>query len=146
MASKISIQKRVGEPPEIGQQPPQVQYSDKSPRNIYNEFCSWMFNPATFPKAEEKPTAISVKTSRALFLKEEVPPAHKDAFMPNGREFAHLHEDGSCHLVVSSELEDDIIANSWGVRHMYHAQGVKEILVYAPSFSVENYYEFLVYI
>lgn len=49
-----------------------------------------------------------------------------------GREFTHLHLDGSIHTVVASEVEDVIIAKKWGVRHMYYDRGVKEVLVYAP--------------
>ena len=49
-----------------------------------------------------------------------------------GREFTHLHLDGSIHTVVGNEVENEILAKKWGVRHMYYNQGVKEVLVYAP--------------
>jgi len=129
---KLNIPTREGEAPEIGQVPPQLQYSDKSPRNIYKEFHDWMFN--TFPKVRKEPTRISVPTSIAMWLDENEVVGHIDAFMPpaGGREFTHLHLDGSIHTVVDTDTEEEIIRKNWGVRHMYYNQGVKEILVYAP--------------
>lgn len=130
--TKFSIPERKGEAPEIGQVPPQLQFSDKSPRDIYHTFHDWMFN--TFPKVRKEPTRISVPTSIAMWLDEKENVGHIDAFMPpsGGREFTHLHLDGSIHTVVDTETEEEIIRKNWGVRHMYYNQGVKEVLVYAP--------------
>ena len=128
----FNLPMRQGNAPEVGLTPPQLQYSDKSPREIYQTFHDWMFN--TFPKVRKEPTRISVKSSIAMWLDENENVGHIDAFMPpsGGREFTHLHLDGSIHTVLSSEIEDEIIAKHWGVRHMYYNQGVKEVLVYAP--------------
>ena len=132
--SKLNLKKRSGDPPVVGKEPPQFQYSDQSPKAIYDAFHAWLFDPKTFPNAEKKTTMISAPTSEALFLKPGITAAHDDSFMPpdGSREFAHLHKDGSCHIVVSTQVEDEVLANSWGVRHMYYERGVKEILVYAP--------------
>ena len=128
----FSMPERIGEAPKIGQVPPQLQFSDQSPRDIYRKFYSWMFS--TFPKVRKEPTRISVPTSIAMWLDENEDVGHIDAFMPpsGGREFTHLHLDGSIHTIVGTEVEDEIIRKNWGVRHMYYDQGVKEILVYAP--------------
>ncbi|MDC0980419.1 DUF5519 family protein [Bdellovibrionales bacterium] len=130
--AEFELSERSGEPPEIGQVPPQLQFSDKSPRDIYEKFHNWMFN--TFPKVRREPTRISVPTSIAMWLDENEKVGHDDAFMPpaGGREFTHLHLDGSIHTVVGSEVENEIILKKWGVRHMYYDRGVKEVLVYAP--------------
>ena len=132
--SQLNLKKRPGDPPVIGQEPPQLQYSDQSPKAIYDAVHGWLFDPKTFPNAEKNPTKISVPTSEAIFLNPGITAAHDDAFMPpkGSREFAHLHKDGSCHIVVNNEVEDEVLAKSWGVRHMYYKRGVKEILVYAP--------------
>ena len=129
---KFTIPERQGEAPEIGQVPPQLQFSDKSPREIYQKFHHWMFS--TFPKVRKEPTRISVPSSIAMWLDENQDVGHIDAFMPpkGGREFTHLHLDGSIHTVVASEIEEEIISKKWGVRHMYYNRGVKEVLVYAP--------------
>jgi len=132
MKTEFSLPPRDGDVPEIGQQPPQLQYSDLGPENIREAFKAWAFS--VFPNVREHDTLISVPTSRALWLDESVPAAHDDAFMPpsGSREFCHLHEDGSFHTVVDVSIEDEILSKHWGVRHMYYDQGVKEVLVYAP--------------
>ena len=130
--SKLELPIREGEHPEIGLVPPQLQFSDLGPEDVRLALKRWAFS--TFPNVTEHDTAISVPTSRALWLDEKVSAAHDDAFMPTpgSREFCHLHEDGSFHTVVDASVEDEILAKRWGVRHMYYDRGVKEILVYAP--------------
>ena len=123
---------RDGDPPKIGQVPPQLQHSDLGPDEVRLALKRWAFT--ALPNVTEHDTLISVPASRALWLDESVLAAHDDAFMLglNSREFCHLHEDGSFHAVVNTELEDEIIRKKWGVRHMYYDRGVKEMLVYAP--------------
>ena len=132
MRRTIELPIREGAHPEIGQQPPQLQFSDLGPEDIRLALKEWAFN--AFPNVIEHDTAISVKTSRALWLNEEISAAHDDAFMPTlgSREFCHLHKDGSFHAVVDTPIEDEIIEKHWGVRHMYYDRGVKEMLAYAP--------------
>ncbi len=130
--TKFELPLREGEPPQIGQVPPQLQYTDQSPKDIYGKYHDWMFN--TFPKVRKEPTRISVPTTVAMWLDEKENVGHIDAFMipPGGREFTHLHEDGSIHTIVDSDTEDEILSKNWGVRHMFYDRGIKEILVYAP--------------
>jgi hypothetical protein len=132
MSKIFELPSREGEKPEIGQQPPQLQYSDLGPEKIRLAMKSWAFS--TFPNVKEHDTLISVPTSRALWLDESIRAAHNDAFMPppNSREFCHLHADGSFHTVVDVTIENEILLKQWGVRHMYYDRGVKEVLVYAP--------------
>lgn len=129
---KITLPMRIGEAPEIGKVPPQLQFTDKSPREIYQKLHDWMFS--IFPKVRKEPTRISVPSSIAMWFDENEDVGHIDAFMPppGSREFTHLHLDGSIHTVVGTEVENEILVKKWGVRHMYYNQGVKEILVYAP--------------
>jgi hypothetical protein len=132
MTENSDLPTRVGDAPEIGQVPPQLQFSDLGPERIRLALKEWAFQ--AFPKAREHDTLISVTSSRALWLDESVPVAHDDAFMPpsGSREFCHLHEDGSFHAVVDVSIENEILEKRWGVRHMYYDRGVKEVLVYAP--------------
>lgn len=137
--TEFNLPKRVGEAPEVGKTTPQLQFSDKSPRDIYHELYEWMFS--TFPKVRKEPTRISVPSSTAMWLDEDEREAHNDAFMPpkGSREFAHIHLDGSIHAVVDEDIEDEIIRKNWGVRHpLYYSYGVKEILVYAPRNEEET--------
>jgi hypothetical protein len=137
MIENLDLPPRVGDAPEIGQVPPQLQFSDLGSEGIRLALKEWAFQ--ALPKAREHDTLISVPSSRALWLDESVTVTHDDAFMPpsGSREFCHLHEDGSFHAVVDVSIEDEILEKRWGVRHMYYDRGVKEVLVYAPRDDIE---------
>lgn len=137
MAEIFELPFREGPDPEIGQEPPQLQFTDLGPEEIRLKLRTWAFS--TFPGVREHDTMISVPSSRALWLDEAVPVAHDDAFMPpaGSREFCHLHQDGSFHAVVDLPIEDEVLDKRWGVRHMYYDRGVKEVLVYAPRDEAE---------
>ena len=130
--NQFSLPVRQGPAPKIGEQPPQLQFSDLGPEEIRKDLHAWTFS--SFPNVREHDTLISVPTSRAMWLDENIDAAHTDAFMPpeGSREFCHLHADGSFHAVVDELVEQEILEKKWGVRHMYYDRGVKEILVYAP--------------
>lgn len=129
------LTKRQGERPQTGDQPPHLQFTEQSSREIYDLMAQWALVdiPAGTPALREEPTRISVPSSRALWLDESID-AQDNAFMPplGSREFAHLHADGSWHLVVDDTLVNDIVDASWGERHPWYDRGVLEVLVYAP--------------
>jgi hypothetical protein len=134
--STFRLPHRTGEPPKTGLQPPQLQFSDQSPCDVYEKVAAWFFS--SFPHAREEPTRISVPSSRALWLDENIA-APASAFMPprGSREFAHLHEDGSFHLVMDEDDEAEVIQKGWGLHHPWKNRGVNEILVYAPRNTQE---------
>jgi len=127
----LQLPQREGQAPRSGAQPPQLQFSDTSPRDVHAKFAAWFFS--TFEATREEPTRISVATTRALWLDESVP-ASQAAFMPpwGGREFAHLHDDGSLHVVLDPRDQLEVIRKGWGLEHPWKRRGVNEILVYAP--------------
>lgn len=132
----LELPLRVGPEPETGQKPPQLQYSDTSPPEIVEALKAWAFS--AFDHARKEPTRISVPSSEALWLDEQVS-APSDAFMPpaGSREFTHFHEDGSMHVVLSTDDELAVMEAKWGIPHVYHHLGVKEILIFAPRDAAE---------
>ena len=132
---KFEIPKRVGDKPLTGQQPPHLQFSDLSPKEVFEKMEQWaLFDlPEKVPFIRKHPTLISVPSSQALWL-DESKAAAKNAFMPpsHSREFAHLHADGSWHLVVAENTVEEIIMAGWGERHPWYDKGVLEVMIYAP--------------
>jgi hypothetical protein len=127
----LNIKTRNGHKPITGDQPPHLQFSEISPRDIYNSLNDWVFS--AFDQVRETPTLISVPTSRALWLDEQVDVGPEFFMPPQGsREFAHTHEDGSMHLMLSRADERRVMEADWGELHPWHDNGVKEILIYAP--------------
>jgi hypothetical protein len=133
----LKIPMRQGDIPKVGKVPPQLQYSDLGPEDVRIALHDWCFS--TFPDVREHDTLISVPTTRALWLDEETPVAHNDAFMPptGSREFCHLHLDGSLHAVLDRDDEKEVLEKRWGLRHMYYENGVKEVLIFAPRSEME---------
>ncbi len=128
----LTLPERQGPRPKTGDQVPHLQFSDQSPPEYVSELMDWALS--AFADVREEPTRISVATTRALWLDESVPPAHDDAFMPplGGREFAHVHADGSMHLCVSDKAARELVEKRWGEPHPMKDQGVNEVLCYAP--------------
>lgn len=132
--SNIVLPTRAGQRPETGELP-HLQLTDQSPRPIYERMARWglVEVPEELGFVRHRPTMISVPTTKALWLDESVPAA-ENAFMPppGSREFAHLHADGSWHLVVDEALVKTILDTGWGERHPWYDRGVLEVMVYAP--------------
>jgi len=136
--SKLELSKRIGEKPKTNPLPPHLQYNQHSPLKIYHELADWMFS--SFPKSREHETWISVPSSRALWLDENIKDTPIDGFMPpqpKSREFAHLHKDGSIHVCLPQKDIDVVYEAKWGEPHPYKKHGVNEILVYAPQNNEE---------
>ncbi len=111
----LNIEERSGSKPDTNPQPPHLQITQQSPREVYNALNAWVFN--SFDLVREEPTRISVPTSRAMWLQEDVP-ASTDVFMPplGSREFAHIRA-----IIVKTERNGDV------------TQQLKRVRVFGPK-------------
>jgi hypothetical protein len=141
MKTSIDIPVRTSEKPTTNSHLsyfPHLQYTQHSPRYIYNKMADWMFN--SFEQSREHKSLISHPSSRAMWLAEDVKNTPDDGFMPplhHSREFAHLHRDGSVHVCLPEADMQRVLKAKWGELHPYHLIGVNEILVYAPQNEAE---------
>ena len=134
---------RTGEQPIVGKESPQLQYSQTTPEDIKKKLKLWMFSK--FPYTKENDTVISIPSARAMWLDEKYSEAHKDAFMPPkgsreikySREYCHIHEDGSFHLIVDDKIKEEILFKKWGLLPPWYEKGVKEMFIYAVRDSNE---------
>lgn len=135
--STFRLPARKGPLPQTGNVVPHLQKTQRSPDHIRIALLAWA--PEFLSDVTEQDTRISVSTTRAFWLSEKVDVQHGDAFMPpaGGREFAHLHKDGSLHLCVADSSFTEIVEKSWGEPHPLRDKGVNEILFFAPRDSVE---------
>lgn len=129
MAGDFTLPRRSGEAPRVGSAVPQLQETQKSPREVYEKVAAWAFS--ALADVREEPTRISVPATRALWLDEGVETVHDDAFMPpsGGRELAHLHADGSMHLHVGGTVAREVYEKGWGCAHPLDP---RSCMVYAP--------------
>jgi hypothetical protein len=130
--STFSLPDRVGVRPRTDNAVPHLQKTQRSPERIRLALLEWA--TSVLPHVSERDTRISVSATRAFWLDEKVDAPSADAFMPpaGGREFAHLHADGSLHLCVSNDAVDEIVERDWGEVHPLKDKGVNEVLFYAP--------------
>ena len=130
--------KRKGLPERAGHRPrttptnPHTQLDQNPQDPVAQELAQRIF---ALPDVEERPSAISVPGARALWLRDEVPAGHQEAFMI-GREFAHIHPlpDGSLHAALPPELAEEAIEKGWAEQHPVARMGYippNVVMIYA---------------
>ena len=70
----------------------------------------------SLPGVENRPTIVSLAGARGMWLAEDISLAHPEAIV-SGREFAHIHPDGSLHAPLPYERALEVDEKGWGERH-----------------------------
>lgn len=70
----------------------------------------------TMPGVEEVPSQISLAGARGLWFGDDVELARPEVLL-SGREFAHIHADGSLHVWLPVEVAVDVDQTGWGELH-----------------------------
>lgn len=106
-------------PPRSGPKPlthqgmPHAQIGVEPDPRVHRELHRRAFS---LPGVENRPTVISVPGARGLWLSEAVEVAHPEAIL-RGREFAHIHPDGSLHAALPPERASDAVEAGWAEPH-----------------------------
>ena len=92
----------------------------------------------SLPNVSNRPTVISVPGARAIWLDEDLPLAHPEAIV-GGREFAHIHPDGSLHVSLSPARAREAIAMGWAEPHpmALYMGNLGMVMLYTPLDSQE---------
>ena len=70
----------------------------------------------SLPGVEDRPTIVSLPGARGMWLSDDIPLAHPEAIV-SGREFAHIHPDGSLHAPLPYERALEVAEKGLGERH-----------------------------
>ena len=73
------------------------------------------------PGVEYRPTIVSLPGALGMWLDEGVAVVHPEAIVA-GREFAHIHPDGSLHAPLPLERALEVEETGWGERHPWADQ------------------------
>jgi phospholipase/carboxylesterase len=73
------------------------------------------------PDVENRPTIVSLPGTRGMWLSDGVPLAHAEGIV-SGREFAHIHPDGSLHAPLPYERALEAAEKGWAERHPWADQ------------------------
>ncbi len=68
------------------------------------------------PGLQERPTIVSLPGATGMWLADNVSVVKPAAIM-SGREFAHIHSDGSLHAPLPLERARELEQKGWGERH-----------------------------
>ena len=102
------------------------------------------------PGVLDRPTVISVSGARALWLADEIELLRPEAIL-RGREFAHIHPDGSLHASLPAQRAQEAIDAGWAEPHpiatqlgmpglvMLYTPRTKEELVVVFELVVDSY-------
>ncbi len=87
----------------------------------------------SLPGVSNEATIVSVPGARALWLDESIRLAHPEGVMA-GREFAHVHPDGSLHLSLPPDRAREAVAAGWAELHPMARRSGNEslVLLYTP--------------
>ncbi|MBX2868005.1 MAG: hypothetical protein KTR18_04995 [Acidiferrobacterales bacterium] len=92
---------------------PHTQINIEPTTEIYLELQRLAFS---LPGVEKRPTIVSLPGTDGLWLLESLPLANSKAIV-SGREFAHIHPDGSLHAPLPFQRALEISEKRWGERH-----------------------------
>ena len=73
------------------------------------------------PGVEIRDTVISLPGAKGFWLIDELALARPDAIV-GGREFAHLHPDGSLHAALHPQLAREAVEKGWAIPHPWADQ------------------------
>jgi len=112
-ANEKTLPKRAGPPVQTTSGVPHVQIGVSVVPEIN---AALMRRITALPKVDIRPTVVSLPGAKGFWLLEELPLRRPDVIV-GGREFAHVHPDGSLHASLSPERAMQAVAAGWAVRH-----------------------------
>lgn len=91
------------------------------------------------PGIDIRPTIVSLPGALGFWIDEGIPLAHPEVIV-RGREFAHLHPDGSLHASLSPALAARAVNAGWAIPHPWATQrpGWEGfVMIYTPQNEAE---------
>jgi phospholipase/carboxylesterase len=130
MTAEWELPARPGGRPTTNRSMPHSQLDENSPPEVFEALASWLF---TLPHVREDRSRVSLPSSRAAWITDDVPLADPLA----EREFTHLHQEpgpGSQHLGLPIDDGQAVLAADRGEPHPLDGMrpDVRYLLIYAP--------------
>jgi hypothetical protein len=132
----LALPTRTGDRPRTGPSVPHVQLSQNSPDELRERLKQWM--TGNLPGTVIRPSEISEPGSLAFFLDDTPPPPGAVLLPPRlNVELGHVHTDGSLHLALSQEDQQEVITKGWGERHPLYSPTINVVMLYGPRTDEE---------
>ncbi len=107
------LPQRTGAPTKTSGRVPHVQINVDPVPAVNEKLYQLAFS---LPGVEKRPTIVSLPGTNGMWLRDRLPVAHPKAIVA-GREFAHIHTDGSLHAPLPYERALELSERGWGERH-----------------------------
>lgn len=146
--AEIPLPKRAGPQIRTSSTVPHVQVCVAPVAVLNKELLRLAF---TLPGLEERPTIVSLPGAIGMWMTDEVSVTNPKAIV-SGREFAHIHTDGSLHAPLPIKRALELEKKGWGERHpwadrrdgwerlvMLYSAGTKEELKILVQLTAESY-------
>lgn len=132
MIEYLSLPQRPGPRPQTYKGLPHAQIDVEPVPEINAELFRRVY---ALPDVENHLTTTSVPGSRGIWLRVDVPLVRPDLTTgPGGREFAHIHPDGSLHVILPGTRARQAVEAGWAEPHPLATAMGKEgrIMLYTP--------------
>ena len=89
----------------------------------------------SLPGVEKRPTIVSMPGADGIWLGDKLPISRSKVIVA-GREFAHIHPDGSLHAPLPIERAIELADKGWGERHPWadRREGWEGfVMIYTPQ-------------
>ena len=125
------LPRREGLPPKVTLNIPNRQIDMKPVPEVNKELFRRAF---ALPGVENRPTILSVPGVRGLWLNDRISLVHPE-IIRRGREFAHIHADGSLHIALPADRAREAVRAHWAFPHpMSNQEGWEGfVLLYTPQ-------------
>jgi len=94
---------------------------------------------ALLPDVDVRGTVISLPGAKGFWLNDDLALAHPGIII-GGREFAHMHPDGSLHASLPTPLALEAIDDGWAIHHPWSKQRAGWdgfVMIYSPMSEAE---------
>jgi len=136
VAQSSKLLPRSGPIPQTTNNVPHVQIGVTPDPEISAEL---LLQVSKLPGVEIRETVISLPGAKGFWITESVTIARPQVIV-GGREFAHMHPDGSLHASLSPELAKEAVKSGWATPHPWADQrpGWEGfVMIYTPN-SIEE--------
>ncbi|MBX2855159.1 MAG: phospholipase [Rhodobacteraceae bacterium] len=113
VAEITSIPQRALPPPQTTSGVPHVQLGVETVPAVDAELLRRV---SALPGVDIRPTVVSLPGAKGFWLSEDLALEHPEV-IAGGREFAHVHPDGSLHASLPPERALEAVEAGWAVRH-----------------------------
>lgn len=132
LTQELSLPERGSARPETTKGVPHLQIGVRADRDLTNALLR---SVAEFPGVKLGPTRISLPGAMGFQLDADVALANPRAIV-GGREFAHVHPDGSLHASLDPDIARRAIEAGWAIAHPWanrRAGWDGFVMIYTPT-------------